>query len=159
MNSFVIETAHDMMTDRWDQVVRPPLPSALAVPFLAAGLTGPLTVVILYLFASLFQFGAFAAAARALFRDRPLEQVLALGFFLLAPMNHSIHHWRNIPTVTASGAAFLLAAHWLRIWARSERLWSARSIAWVAVALMVGIWSRTELLTFVGAILLLGAVI
>ena len=159
MNSFVIETAHDMMTDHWDQVVRPALPSALAVPFLAAGLSGPSTVVILYLFASLFQFGAFAAAVRALFRDRPLEQVLALGFFLLAPMNHSIPHWRNIPTVVASGAAFLLAAHWLRVWARSERLWSARSIAWVAVALAAGIWSRTEVLTFVGALLLLGAVV
>jgi hypothetical protein len=92
-----------------------------------------------------------------------LEQSLALLIFLLLPYNHSIHHYRDVPVVLACSAIFLLAAHWLRRpvavgpaqVARARQRLGPQDAVWVAGAMLLGVWSRTEVLTFVGALLLL----
>jgi hypothetical protein len=56
--------------------------------------------------------------------------------------------------VLASSAVFLLAAHWVSA-ARSGR----PRLVWVLAATLLGVWSRTEVLTFVAALVLLGLLV
>jgi hypothetical protein len=85
---------------------------------------------------------------------------VALLIFLLVPYNHSIHHYRDVPVVLACSAIFLLAAHWLVAARRRETAGDSlgvRDVVWVGGAMVLGVWSRTEVLTFVLAVCLLGA--
>ncbi len=148
MNSFVVDTARDIMAGRWREVVRPPLPSVFAIPLLQMGASDHLAVALVYFVASMLEFAAFALVVRLLFRDRPREQLVSLLLFLILPMNHSIHTWRNIPTVIQAGAVFLLSAHWL--WSRRAGAspWTPASVVWAGGAIALGLWSRTEMLVF-----------
>jgi hypothetical protein len=128
----------------------------LGVPLVLAGASEQQAVAALYVLASLVQFGAFVALIRAVFPGRLIEQALALLVFLLVPFNHSIHHYRDVPVVLASSAVFLLSAYWLRWW-RGER--GLRTGVWIFAAMLLGVWSRAEVLTFVGGLLVLGLVV
>jgi len=156
MNAFVVAAARGIVVGDWNQAVRPQLPAVLGVPLVLAGASEQQTVAALYLLASLVQFGAFVVLVRALFPARLTEQTLALLVFLLVPYNHSIHHYRDVPVVLASSAVFLLAAQWLR-WRRGERgVWTG---LWIFGAMLLGVFSRAEVLTFVGALVVLGVVV
>jgi hypothetical protein len=150
MNAFVVASAHDMLAGNWTEAfVRPPLPAFIVVPMVSVGIDERGTVAVLYILASLFQFGAFALLASQLFPGGRREQVLMLLFFLLLPFNHSIHHYRNSPAVLSSGAIFALSAHWL--WSQrssSAGVWSWRSVGWAAIAIGIGVWTRTEMALF-----------
>jgi hypothetical protein len=156
MNAFVFAAARGISVGDWNEAVRPQLPAMLGVPLVLAGAGEQLTVATLYVLASLVQFGAFVVLARALYPERVLEQLLALLLFLLVPFNHSIHHYRDVPVVLACSGVFLLAAHWVTFAPQSGR-W--KSAAWVLAALLLGVWSRTEVLAFVGALLVLGLLV
>src|SRR5215813_941027 len=156
MNAFVVAAARAIVVGDWNEAVRPQLPAVLGVPLVLAGADEQLSVAVLYVFASMVQFGALLVLARALWPGRIVEQSLALLIFLLVPYNHSIHHYRDVPVVLACSAIFLLAAHWLRDPLSRPRL---LDVAWVGGALLLGIWSRTEVLTFVATLLVLGFVI
>ena len=155
MNAFVVAAARAIVVGDWNDAVRPQLPAVLGVPLVLAGADEQQSVAVLYIFGSLVQFGALLVLVRALWPGRVVEQSLALLIFLLLPYNHSIHHYRDVPVVLACSAIFLLAAHWLR---QPARL-GMRDVAWVGGAMLLGVWSRAEVLTFVAALLLLGLVI
>lgn len=160
MNAFVFWAAQGLVKGDWNQAVRPPLPAILGIPLVVAGGSEGQVIAVLYLLASAVQFAAFLVVVRLLFRRRLLEQTLAVGVFLLLPLNHSIHHYRDLPVVLGSAGVFLLAAHWL--WAtRSDqaRVWRLGSVAWVVGASVLGIWSRFEVVSFVGAMVLLGLLV
>ena len=156
MNAFVVAAARGIVVGDWNEAVRPQLPAVLGVPLVLAGASEQQTVAALYVLASLVQFGAFVVLVRALFPGRLTEQSLALLVFLLVPFNHSIHHYRDVPVVLASSAVFLLSAQWLRWWSgeRGPRTW-----LWILGATLLGVWSRAEVLTFVGVLGVLGLVV
>ncbi|MBV9169478.1 MAG: hypothetical protein JOZ81_05275 [Chloroflexi bacterium] len=156
MNAFVVDAARGMVVGDWNEAVRPQLPAVLGVPLVLAGATEQQTVAVLYVVASLIQFGAFLALVRALFPARLIEQALALLFFVLVPYNHSIHHYRDVPVVLASSGVFLLGAHWLH--AERGDVGGVRSWLWVFGSTVLAVWSRTEALTFVGVLVVLGLV-
>jgi hypothetical protein len=157
MNFFVVETARGMLDGNWDEAFRPALPSLLAMPFVALGASDLFTVGFLYLAVSLVQFWAFTVLVRRLFPDRVLEQGLALVIFLLVPMNHSIHHWRNMPVVLASSAVFLLGAHFIEATRRPSGWATSRaSIGWAIGSLAMGLLCRSEVATFAVVLLVTG---
>jgi hypothetical protein len=157
MNAFVVWAAEHFLNGDFNEVQRPPLPALLAMPLLAHGESMGQIIAVLYLLASALQFGAFALVVALAFPGRLREQTLALLLFLVTPLNHSIHHYRDSPVVFGSIAVFLLSAHWL--WVERDpqrRSLLPGSIVWVLVASLIGVWSRTEVLTFVGCLCLLG---
>jgi len=201
MNAFVVAAARGIVVGDWNEAVRPQLPDLLGVPLVVIGATEQQAIAILYLLASLVQFGAFVVLIRALFPRRLHEQTLAMLIFLLVPYDHSIHHYRDIPVVLASSAIFLLSAHFVTVLARSRTrtgptnphrhpessdggvtrashepesvtppsrgrhatgpLWgiSALELPWLCGAMLLGIWSRFEVLTFVGVLVVLALII
>jgi hypothetical protein len=114
MNAFVVAAARGILVGDWNDAVRPQLPAVLGVPLALAGASEQQMVAVLYVLASLVQFGAFLFLVRTIFPDRLSEQTLALLIFLLVPFNHSIHHYRDLPVVLASAAIFLLSADFIR---------------------------------------------
>ena len=124
MNAFVVAAARGMVVGDWNDAVRPQLPAVLGVPLVLAGASEQQTVAALYLLASVVQLGAFVILVRAVFPDRMREQTLALLVFLLLPYDHSIHHYRDVPVILASAAAFLLSAHFVGEVSR----WRVRSV-------------------------------
>jgi hypothetical protein len=182
MNAFVVAAARGMVVGDWNDAVRPQLPAVLGVPLVLVGATEQQTVAALYLVASLIQFAAFVVLVRALFPDRMQEQTLALLIFLLVPFNHSIHHYRDMPVILASSAIFLLSANFVRAFAGSSvrgfsaiatkdapalaggspgnaRTRERANVAWLVGALLLGVFSRAEFLTFVGLLIVLALVI
>jgi hypothetical protein len=180
MNAFVVAAARGIIVGDWNDAVRPQLPAVLGVPLVLAGATEQQTVAALYVVASLIQFGAFLVLVRALFPARSEAQALALLVFLLVPFNHSIHHYRDVPVVLASSAVFLLAAEFvsasrsLGSFSRSSGSAAAgaavasrsvsitltvRSVLAIFAAMWLGVWSRTEVLTFVGALIVLALLV
>jgi hypothetical protein len=159
MNAFVVAAARGIIVGDWNDAIRPQLPAVLGVPLVLLGASEQQVVAALYVVGSLVQFGAFVVLARALFPERVLEQSLALLVFLLVPYNHSIHHYRDVPVVLACSAIFLLAGHWLTAARRAERAVALRDVGWVGGAMLLGIWSRTEVLTFVGALVVCGLLV
>lgn len=157
MNAFVVAAARGMVVGDWNEAVRPQLPAVLGVPLVLAGASEQQTVAVLYVLASLVQFVAFVLLVRAIFPARSLEQGLALLVFLVLPYNHSIHHYRDVPVVLASSAVFLLGAYWVRAARGQAGDW--RAWLWVLGAMVLGVWSRTEVLTFVGMLVVLGLVV
>jgi hypothetical protein len=155
MNAFVVAAARGIVVGDWNEAIRPQLPAVLGVPLVLAGIDGQQAVAVLYVLASLIQFGALVVLLRALFPGRLPEQALALLVFMLLPFNHSIHHYRDVPVVLACSAIFLLAAHWLQPVGPAR----PKDFLWVGGALLLGVWSRMEVLTFVIALLLLGLVV
>ncbi|HET6317867.1 MAG TPA: hypothetical protein VFG86_15545, partial [Chloroflexota bacterium] len=155
MNAFVVAAARGIVVGDWNEAVRPQLPAVMGVPLVLAGADEQQSVAVLYIIASLIQFGALLLLVRALWPARVLEQSLALLIFLLLPYNHSIHHYRDVPVVLASSAIFLLAAHWLG----GARHIGIRDILWVSGAMLLGVWSRAEVLTFIAALVLVGLAI
>jgi len=154
MNSFVVDAAHGILVGDWNEAVRPQLPAVLGVPVVLTGASEQQTIAVLYLLASLVQFSAFVVLLRAIFPDRLQEQALGLLVFVLIPFNHSIHHYRDIPVVLASSAIFLLCADIVRRFRTSEPQRITLQQALVLVGLMLlGIWSRIEVLAFVGVLL------
>jgi hypothetical protein len=154
MNAFVVAAARGIVVGDWNEAVRPQLPAVLGVPLVLAGIEERQAVAVLYVLASLIQFGALLLLVRALFAGRAAEQGLALLLFLVLPYNHSIHHYRDVPVVLACSAIFLLAAHWLR----GPRPPRPLDVLWVGGAMFLGLWSRLEVLTFVGVLLVLGLI-
>jgi hypothetical protein len=154
MNSFVVDAAHGILVGDWNDAVRPQLPAVLGVPVVLTGANEQQTVAVLYLLASLVQFGAFLVVLRAIFPDRLQEQSIGLLVFLLVPFNHSIHHYRDMPVVLASSAIFLLSADIVRRFRGSDpqRFTLRQGLALVGLMLL-GVWSRIEVLAFVGVLL------
>jgi hypothetical protein len=152
MNSFVVAAARGIVVGDWNDAVRPQFPAVMGVPLVLAGATEQQTVAALYVAASIVQFVAFVILVRALWPGRMLEQGLALLIFLLVPYQHSIHHYRDMPVILASSAIFLMAAHYVT--ASRERI-TRRDVAIAAAAMLLGIWSRIEVLTFVVALIVL----
>jgi hypothetical protein len=164
MNAFVVDAARGIVVGDWNDAVRPQLPAFLGVPLVLAGASEQQTVAALYVVASLIQFAAFVVLVRAVFPGRVQEQTLALLVFLLVPYDHSIHHYRDMPVVLASAAVLLLSAHFVRGVARQDgeargARERALDVAGVAGVLLLGLWSRGEVLTFVGALVLLALVV
>ena len=172
MNSFVVAAARGIVVGDWNDAVRPQLPDLLGVPLVLLGAGEQQAIAILYLLASLVQFGAFVVLIRALFPRQPSEQTLAMLIFLLVPYDHSIHHYRDIPVVLASSAIFLLSAHFVTVVARPQGgaisrdeqsvgpLWGKKlHLAWLFGAMLLGIWSRFEVITFVGVLVVLAILI
>jgi hypothetical protein len=91
------------------------------------------------------------ALIRTLYPGALREQSLAMGLFLLVPYNHSIHHYRDVPVVFAQCAIYLLCVAWLRA---SQPLASREQhgapTALAVGAIVLGVWSRMEVLAFVG---------
>jgi hypothetical protein len=154
MNAFVVAAARGIVVGEWNEAVRPQLPAVLGVPLVLLGATEQQTVAVLYLVASLVEFAAFVALVRALFPARLREQTLALLIFLVVPLNHSIHHYRDVPVVLASAAIFLLCAEFVRALSRNAER-GTRNVLVIVGAMLLGIWSRAETLTFVAALVLL----
>ncbi|MBV9578693.1 MAG: hypothetical protein JO057_08900 [Chloroflexi bacterium] len=156
MNSFVVDAARGILVGDWNDAVRPQLPAVLGVPIVLAGANEQQTVAVLYLLASLVQFVAFVVALRAIFPDRLQEQSIGLLVFVLIPFNHSIHHYRDMPVVLASAAIFLLSADIVRRFRTSgpQRITVRDGLVLIGLMLL-GIWSRIEVLAFV-AVLLVG---
>jgi hypothetical protein len=157
MNAFVVAAARGIVVGDWNDAVRPQLPAVLGVPLVLAGLSEQQTVAVLYVFASLVQFGAFVLLVRALFPAHGEAQAVALLIFLLVPFNHSIHHYRDVPVVLASSGVFLLAAVFLRathLQPGNPRVTLA-SGATIFAATLLGVFSRTEVLTFIGTLIVL----
>ena len=157
MNAFVVAAARGISVGDWNEAVRPQLPAMLGVPLVLAGVGEQQTVATLYVLASLVQFGAFVVLVRALFPGRTVEQLLGLLLFVLVPFNHSIHHYRDVPVVLASSGVFLLGAHWATF--APWQVGNVRSVAWLLGAMLLGVWSRTEVLTFVGGLIVLGLLV
>jgi hypothetical protein len=154
MNSFVVDAAHGILVGDWNDAVRPQLPAVLGVPVVLAGASEQQTVAVLYLLASLVQFGAFLVVLRAIFPERLQEQTIGLLVFVLVPFNHSIHHYRDMPVVLASSAIFLLSADIVRRFRGSDPQRFTLRQGLVLVGLMLlGVWSRIEVLAFVGVLL------
>ena len=158
MNAFVVEAARGIVVGDWNDAVRPQLPAVLGVPLVLAGASEQQTVAVLYVVASMIQLGAFLVLVRALFPGRLQEQTLALLVFLLVPYDHSIHHYRDIPVVLASAAVFLLSAHFISSMTGARRT-AVLDIALVAAVLLLGLWSRGEVLTFVAALVVLALLV
>ena len=160
MNAFVVAAAHGILVGDWNDAVRPQLPAVLGVPVVLAGANEQQTVAVLYVLASLVQFGAFVVLLRALFPDRMQEQTLGLLVFVLVPFNHSIHHYRDLPVVLASAAIFVLGAEFVR---RFRSLpaprWSRAGVAYVTALMLLGIWSRIEVLAFVAVLVLVALIV
>jgi hypothetical protein len=154
MNAFVVAAARGIVVGDWNEAVRPQLPAVVGVPLVLAGASEQQMVAALYLLASLVQYAAFVVFVRAVWPERTGEQAVALLVFLLIPFNHSIHHYRDMPVVLASAAIFLLSADFVRRKART----GVRHFIGVAAIMLLGIWSRIEMLTFVG-VLAVGALI
>jgi uncharacterized membrane protein len=160
MNAFVVWAAEHFLAGDFNEVQRPPLPALLAMPLLAMGATMQQIVAVLYLLASALQFAAFALVVLLTLPHRRREQTLALLVFLVLPLNHSIHHYRDTPVIFGSIAVLLLAAHWL--WVERDpdrRVWRPISIVWALAAGTVGAWSRMEVLAFVGALCILALLV
>jgi hypothetical protein len=154
MNSFVVDAAHGILVGDWNDAVRPQLPAVLGVPVVLTGASEQQTVAVLYLLACLIQFASFVVVLRAIFPDRLQEQTLGLLVFVLIPFNHSIHHYRDIPVVLASSAIFLLSADIVRRFRTADPQRFTIRQALVLVGLMLlGIWSRIEVLAFVAVLL------
>jgi len=154
MNSFVVDAARGILVGDWNDAVRPQLPAVLGVPVVLAGANEQQTVAVLYLLASLVQFGAFVVVLRAIFPDRLQEQSIGLLVFVLIPFNHSIHHYRDMPVVLASAAIFLMSADIVRRFRTSEpgRI-TIRDGLLLLGLMLLGIWSRIEVLAFVAVLL------
>ncbi|MDQ3809398.1 MAG: hypothetical protein M3336_03820, partial [Chloroflexota bacterium] len=157
MNAFVVAAARGILVGDWNEAVRPQLPAVLGVPLVLLGASEQQVIAALYVLSSGVQFAAYVVLVRALFPGRLVEQSLAMLLFVLLPFNHSIHHYRDVPVVLASSAIFLLAAHWL-VAARRLPALTARDVAWVGGAMLLGVWSRTEVLTFVGSLLIMALI-
>ena len=157
MNAFVVTAARGIVVGDWNEAVRPQLPAVLGVPLVLAGATEQQMVAALYLLASLVQFGAFLVLLRTVFPAKLEEQTLGLLVFLVVPFNHSIHHYRDMPVVLASAAIFLLAADFVRHGA-GGRLSVPRALGLCAIMLL-GVWSRIEMVTFVGVLILVALVV
>src|SRR5207247_8737976 len=74
----------------------------------------------------------------------------------------SIHHYRDVPVVLASSAVFLLGAHFLRTFARiapGNRGVNARGALWATGAMLLGVGSRAEVLTFVGVLIVFAIIL
>src|SRR5437870_1834482 len=150
MNAFVVAAARGIVVGDWNEAVRPQLPDLLGVPLVLIGAGEQQAIAILYLLASLVQFGAFIVLIRALFPRRLSEQTLAMLIFLLVPYDHSIHHYRDIPVVLASSAIFLLSAHFVTVLARPQPDNKSAGplrgrklyLPWLFGAMLLGIWSR-----------------
>jgi hypothetical protein len=156
MNAFVVAAARGILVGDWNDAVRPQLPAVLGVPIVLTGANEQQTVAVLYLIASLVQFAAFVVVLRALFPERIQEQTLALLVFLLLPFNHSIHHYRDLPVVLASAAIFLLSADVIRTFRDDSPFLTRpnlRSLAALVGLMLLGVWSRIEVLAFVGVLL------
>jgi hypothetical protein len=162
MNSFVVDASRGIIVGNWLDAVRPQLPAVLGVPLALLGLSDSQIVAALYLLTSLAQFGAFLVMLRATFPARLQEQSLTLVVFLLLPFNHSIHHYRDTPVLLASAAIFLMCADVVRTFtgqrgqfhpARSWRAILERGLLLVGL-MVLGIWSRIEVLAFVGVLLI-----
>ncbi|MCA1646024.1 MAG: hypothetical protein LC797_11360, partial [Chloroflexi bacterium] len=158
MNSFVVAAARGIVVGDWNDAVRPQLPDLLGVPLVLI---------------------------RALFPRGLPEQALAMLFFVLVPYDHSIHHYRDIPVVLASSAVFVLCAHFVTYFgARADgaglahhlgplararvgptvprRLLERASglrLPWLLGAMLLGVWSRFEVLTFVGVLVVLALLV
>jgi hypothetical protein len=158
MNAFVVEAARGIVVGDWNDAVRPQLPAVLGVPLVLAGASEQQTVAALYVVASMIQLGAFLVLVRAVFPGRLQEQTLALLVFLLLPYDHSIHHYRDIPVVLASAAVFLLSAHFVSSMTGARRT-TVLDVAIVAAVLLLGLWSRGEVLTFVAALVVLALIV
>ena len=158
MNAFVVEAARGIVVGDWNDAVRPQLPAVLGVPLVLAGASEQQTVAALYVVASMIQLGAFLVLVRAVFPGRLQEQTLALLVFLLVPYDHSIHHYRDIPVVLASAAVFLLSAHFVSSMTGARRT-TVLDVAIVAAVLLLGLWSRGEVLTFVAALVVLALIV
>ncbi len=160
MNSFVVDASRGIIVGDWLDAVRPQLPAVLGVPLALLGLSDLQMVAALYVIASLVQFGAFVVMLRATFPDRLPEQSVGLLVFLVLPFNHSIHHYRDTPVLLASAAIFLMCADVVRTFTGQRRVapgsWPSRvQRGLLLIGLMVlGIWSRIEVLAFVGVLLL-----
>ena len=148
MNAFVVAAAKGIVVGDWNDAVRPQLPAVLGVPMVLAGASEQQMVAALYLVGSVVQYAAFVVFLRALFPGRVQEQTLALLVFLLVPFNHSIHHYRDMPVVLASATIFLLGADLIRA-TRDDVPLSLRRVVYVCALMLLGIWSRIEILTFV----------
>jgi hypothetical protein len=167
MNAFVVAAARGMVVGDWNDAVRPQLPAVLGVPLVLVGASEQQTVAVLYLIASLVQFAAFVVVLRALYPGQLRQQAVGLLVFLLLPYNHSIHHYRDMPVVLASAAVFLLAAEFVRLTRSTNTTGSVcapfavrgRDVAIVGGSMLLGIWSRAEVLTFVGALMLLALLV
>jgi hypothetical protein len=155
MNSFVVDAARGILVGDWNEAVRPQLPAVLGVPVVLAGASEQQTIAALYLLASLVQFVAFVVVIRAIFPERLQEQTIGLLVFVLIPFNHSIHHYRDVPVVLASAAIFLMSADIVRRFRGSDpqRFTVVQGCALVGLMLL-GIWSRIEVLAFVGVLLI-----
>lgn len=154
MNSFVVDAARGIIVGDWLDAVRPQLPAFLGVPIVLAGANEQQAVAVLYLLASLAQFGAFVVVLRAIFPDRLQEQAIGLLVFILIPFNHSIHHYRDMPVLLASSAIFLLSADIVRRFRSPGPQRVTLKDALMLVGVMVlGIWSRIEVLAFVAILL------
>jgi hypothetical protein len=156
MNAFVVAAARGIVVGDWNEAVRPQLPAVLGIPLVLAGANEQQTVAALYVMASLVQFAAFVALIRAVFPSRLLEQSLGLLVFLVVPFNHSIHHYRDVPVVLASSAVFLLAALFITAFRPGRSAFGIQQVVWVFAAMLLGVWSRTEVLTFVAVLVVLG---
>jgi hypothetical protein len=159
MNAFVVAAARGMVVGDWNDAVRPQLPAVLGVPLVLVGASEQQTVAVLYLVASLVQFSTFVFVLRALFPGQIQYQAVGLLVFLLLPYNHSIHHYRDVPVVLSSSAVFLLAAEFLRITRGNPFVIRWRDVGVVAAATMLGVWSRAEVLTFVGVLIVLSLLV
>ncbi len=154
MNSFVVDAARGIIVGDWLDAVRPQLPAFLGVPIVLVGANEQQTVAVLYLLASLVQYGAFVVVLRAIFPERLQEQAIGLLVFILIPFNHSIHHYRDMPVVLASSAIFLLSADVVRRFRSPGPQRVTLRQAFMLVGLMLlGIWSRIEVLAFVAVLL------
>jgi hypothetical protein len=156
MNAFVVAAARGMVVGDWNEAVRPQLPAVIGVPLVLAGASEQQAVAALYVLASLVQFTAFVVLLRAVFAGRWLEQTLGLLIFLVVPYNHSIHHYRDVPVVLASSGVFFLAADFVTTFRRPRPTLSVRGVIGVGAAMLLGVWSRTEVLTFVAVLIVLG---
>jgi hypothetical protein len=158
MNAFVVAAARGMVVGDWNEAVRPQLPAVLGIPLVLAGASEQQAVAALYVLASLVQFTAFIVLLRAVFPGpgRWFEQTLGIVVFLIVPYNHSIHHYRDVPVVLASSGVFLLAANFISAARTRRSAFSARNLIWVCAAMVLGVWSRTEVLTFVAVLIVLG---
>jgi hypothetical protein len=156
MNAFVVAAARGIVVGDWNEAVRPVLPAMLGVPLVLAGATEQQAVAGLYVVASLVQFGCFVVLIRTLWPGQLREQSLALLLFLLVPYNHSIHHYRDVPVVFANCAIYLLASAWLRTRVgRGTREWHLIALG----AIVLGVWSRMEVLAFVGILCIFGLLV
>jgi hypothetical protein len=160
MNAFVVAAARGILVGDWNEAVRPQLPAVLGVPVVLAGADEQQTVAVLYLIASVVQLAAFVVLLRTIFPGRMQEQSLALVVFLLLPFNHSIHHYRDMPVVLASSAIFLLGADFIRRFSQPEqRFGGFRWVLYIAALMLLGIWSRIEVLAFVGVLVVVALLV